>query len=195
MRAAAILVAVAVLSACGGDGGLDAPTINSVIITGTPTIAVGEAVQLTATARDVNGLAVPNAKITYASSSAAVVSVNATGRVIGVTAGAATITASSGGVSSPPYPITVTSGSVAAVVTMQANTFTPSQLTIRAGQSVLFDFPADQHNVIFSGGAGKPADIPTTSNKAVTVVFPTAGTFPFVCNLHPGMNGTATVTP
>ena len=188
-------MAVAVLSACSGDSGLDAPTINSVIVTGNSTIAVGEAVQLTATARDVNGLPIPNATIAYASSSAAVVSVNSTGRMIGVAPGAATITASSGGVSSPPHPVTVTAGSVAAVVTMQANTFTPSQLTIRAGQSVLFDFPADQHNVIFSGGAGKPADIQTTSNKAVTVVFPTAGTFPFVCILHPGMQGTATVTP
>ena len=40
--------------------------------------------------------------------------------------------------------------SVAAVVTMQANTFTPSLLTIKVGQSILFDFPADQHNVIFA---------------------------------------------
>jgi|SRR5215218_1948871 len=196
MKAAAILMATAVvLSACGGDSGLDAPAINSVVITGNQTIAVGEAVQLTAIARDVNGLAVPNAKITYVSSSAAVVSVNPTGRIIGVSPGSASITASSGGFSSSPYAITVTSGSVAVVVTMQANTFTPSQLTIRAGQSVLFDFPADQHNVIFSGGAGKPADIQTTSNKAVTVAFPTAGTFLFVCNLHPGMNGTAIVNP
>jgi plastocyanin len=183
------------VSACSGDGGLDAPAINSVIITGNQTIAVGEAVQLTATARDVNGLAVPNAKITYVSSSAAVVSVNSTGRIIGVGPGSASITASSGGFSSPPYPITVTSGSVAVVVTMQANTFTPSQLTIRAGQSVLFDFPADQHNVIFSGGAGTPANIATTSKRAVTVLFPTAGTFPFKCDLHPGMNGTAIVNP
>src|SRR4051794_16358412 len=127
MRAAAILMAMAVLSACSGDGALDAPAINSVIITGKQTIAVGEAVQLTATARDVNGLAAPNAKITYASSSAAGVSVNSTGRPIGVSPGSASITASSGGFPSPPYPITVTSGSVAVVVTMQANTFTPSQ--------------------------------------------------------------------
>ena len=195
MRAAAILMTAVFVSACGGDSGLDAPLINSVTITGKQTIAVGEAVQLTATARDVNGLAAPNAKITYATSSAAVVSVNSTGRIIGVSPGSASITASSGGFSSPQYPITVTAGSVAAVVTMPANTFAPSQLTIRAGQSVLFDFPADQHNVIFSGGAGKPADIQTTSNRAVTVQFPTAGTFPFVCNLHPGMNGTAIVSP
>src|SRR3954462_9741738 len=113
MRAAAILMAMGVLSACSGDGALDAPAINSVIITGKQTIAVGEAVQLTATARDVNGLAVPNAKVTYVTSSAAVVSVNSTGRIIGVGPGAASITASSGGFSSPPYPITVTAGAVA----------------------------------------------------------------------------------
>ena len=195
MRVAA-LAALVVLSACGGDNGVNAPTVGSVIITAPKqTIAVGDPVQLTTTARDVNGVPISGAKITFASSPTTVVSVNSTGRVIGVSAGAGTIAATSGGVTSPPFAITVTAGAVAAVVTMQANTFTPSLLTIKVGQSILFDFPADQHNVIFSGGAGKPADIQTTSNRAVTVQFPTAGTFPFVCNLHPGMNGTAIVNP
>ena len=194
MRAAAILMAVVALSACGGNAGLDAPSIGSVVITGNQTISVGEAVQLTTTARDVNGLTVSGARITYVSSSAAVASVNTAGRVIGVGPGSATITASSGGMSSPPYPITVTAGAVAAVVTMQANTFIPSQLTIRVGQSILFDFLADQHNVTFSG-TGKLNDIPTTSNQSVTRVFATAGTFPFECTVHPGMRGSITVNP
>jgi plastocyanin len=78
---------------------------------------------------------------------------------------------------------------------MQANTFTPSQVTIRVGQTVLFDFPADQHNVIFAARTGKPADIPTTAGQAVTRTFGTAGTFPYDCTLHPGMSGQVIVNP
>jgi len=36
---------------------------------------------------------------------------------------------------------------------------------------------------------------PFLTVENLTVQFPTAGTFPFVCNLHPGMNGTAIVNP
>jgi plastocyanin len=188
-------VAVVGVSACNGESTLKTPSVNSVIITGKQTIAVGEAAQLTTTARDVNGVTISNAKITYASLSAAVVSVNSTGRMIGVTPGSASIVATSGGVSSQPHPITVTAGAVAAVITMQANTFTPSQVTVRAGQSILFDFPADQHNVIFAVVTGKPADIPATAGQSITRTFATAGTFPFDCTLHPGMKGTVVVNP
>jgi plastocyanin len=78
---------------------------------------------------------------------------------------------------------------------MQANTFTPTQVTIRVNQSVLFDFPADQHNVIFAQRTGKPADIPVTANTQVTRTFSTAGTFPYDCTLHPGMSGSIIVNP
>ena len=200
MKPAAVVVAAIVVAACGKDNPTS-PTIQTVIITSpTQTIAVGETVQLTTTARDVNGLSVPTAKITYAASPASVLSVNDAGRVIGVGPGAGTVIATAAGQSSPAYAITVTpSGGVAAVVTMQPNSFSPFTTTIRLGQTVAFDFGSLAHNVIFKDRAqhpGVPADIPdATSNKLVNRTFTTAGTFPFDCTIHPGMSGQVVVNP
>lgn len=81
---------------------------------------------------------------------------------------------------------------------MTNNTFTPFTTTIRAGESVTFDFPPFPHNVIFKDRAqhpGAPADIPATSNQKVLRVFAAAGTFPYDCTLHPGMSGQVIVNP
>ena len=181
---------------CGGDDPVS-PTVASIDVTAPKqTIAVGEAVQLTATARDANGMTIGGAQFTYTSSAAGVVSVSSNGRVIGVSSGSATITASSGGQTSSPLTFTVTPSGVAAVVTMTPNTFIPFTTTIRVGQSVLFDFPPPPaHNVIFGQRAGKPADIPATQSQQVTRTFTTAGTFPYDCTLHPGMRGEVVVNP
>jgi plastocyanin len=195
MRTAFLIAASCVVSACGGDNG-SSPDILTVTLTAPKqTIAVGEPVQLTATARDANGNTIPNASLSYTSSAPGIATVNASGRVLGVSQGSANVTASAGVASSTPLTFTVTTGSVAAVFTMQANTFTPAQATIRVGQSVLFDFPADIHNVIFQQRTGKPADIPATSSQAITRTFATTGTFPFDCTLHPGMSATVIVNP
>ncbi len=195
MRTAAILAVALTVAACGKDNP-SSPSVFTVVITAPKqTIAVGEPVQLVTTARDANGVTIGGAKFTYAVSPVGVVSVNSSGRVIGVATGSAAITATSGGQTSLAFPFTVTSGSVAAVVTMESNLFSPAQVTIRVNESVLFDFPADQHNVIFAQRAGKPADIPTTSGQSVSRAFGTVGTFPYDCTLHPGMSGQVVVTP
>jgi plastocyanin len=198
MRTTFLLAATVAIAACGKENPSEPPVLTVVLTAPKQTIAVGEPLQLTAIARDVNGVTIPNAKITYVSSAAAIASVNASGRALGVATGSASITATSSGKTSDPLLVTVTSGNVAAVVTMQANTFTPTQVSIKVQQSVAFDFPADEHNVIFRDRAthpGAPTDIPTTKNQLITRAFNTVGTYPYDCMLHPGMAGTVIVQP
>lgn len=76
-----------------------------------------------------------------------------------------------------------------AVVYMNPNSFSPFAVTIKVGESVTFEFPSLAHNVIFEKKTGAPADIPTTTNRSVSRLFNTAGTFPYDCTLHPGMSG------
>jgi hypothetical protein len=107
MRTASILAATLLLAACS-----DTPagvSVLSVVITAPKqTIAIGEAVQLTTVARDVNGVTVANARIAYAASPTSVLEVDGSGRVVGRAQGVGSITATSGGQTSQPFVITVT---------------------------------------------------------------------------------------
>jgi len=107
MIRAVLLAATILLTACSSDP-TSAPVILTVVITAPKsTIAVGETLQLTTIARDVNGVTIPDAKFTYAPSPTSVVSVNTSGLVTGLAAGAASITATSGTVTSQSFSITV----------------------------------------------------------------------------------------
>ena len=73
-------------------------------------------------------------------------------------------------------------------------TFTPATVTITAGRTVTFRFSSVPHNVLFDALTGAPGSIPApTSNASVARTFPTAGTYPYECGLHPGMAGTVVV--
>ncbi len=86
-----------------GKSGTAAVTVSNVAVGSVtvqpqaPTFVAGLSVQLTATVRDVNGLVVTGRVVTWASSNSNVASVSTTGLVTGVTAGTATITATSEG--------------------------------------------------------------------------------------------------
>ena len=106
MKTAAILAATMALTACSGDPA--GVSVFSVFITAPKqTIAVGEVLQLTTVARDVNGVSIPSAKITYTATPTSVISVNASGLVTGIAPGTGSITAMSGGQTSAPLAITV----------------------------------------------------------------------------------------
>lgn len=115
MRAPVILATATILLAgCEGDTPTSLAVFSVVITAPKQTIAVGEPLQLLAIARDVNGVTIGGARFAFTSSAPGVANVAQDGKVTGVTAGSASVTAMSGGLTSAPFPITVkaASGSV-----------------------------------------------------------------------------------
>jgi hypothetical protein len=106
-----------------------APVASVTVTPATASVAVGQTVQLAATPKDASGNALAGRVVTWASSAPAMATVNASGLVTGVAAGAATITATSEG-QSGTAPITVTaptpSGCFTSTGTWQNSTI-PSQ--------------------------------------------------------------------
>lgn len=88
------------LGACGGDGGGGPAKVASVNVTSLATqVEVGATIQFTASPRDSKGNALTGRVVSWESSAPTIASVTGTGIVSGVSAGVATITATSEGVS------------------------------------------------------------------------------------------------
>ena len=76
--------------------------------------------------------------------------------------------------------------------------FSPVFATVNAGDTVRWNYTGGSdgqgHNVRFTpAGNGAPTDINVLKTGTATRVFPTRGTFNYVCDVHPGMNGSVTV--
>jgi plastocyanin len=84
-------------------------------------------------------------------------------------------------------------GGGAASVTMEGIAFNPAEITVKAGDTVTWtnddsvghDVTADDFNSGEPGGIGNGDTFEHT--------FDQAGTFDYVCTVHPGMEGTVTV--
>ena len=109
----------------------------------------------------------------------------------------------------PAPTATPGSGQAAATIGMGLQSFQNGNVTIKAGQAVTFNDPADTGNVHmlvtgsngrFSAEAGAPQEFAASTGVTFSpgdtknIVFPTAGTYKITCTLHPGMEATVTVT-
>lgn len=74
--------------------------------------------------------------------------------------------------------------------------FTPSTLTVHVGETVtwLFDQPGVPHNVYSTGGPVHFESPGYQSSGTFRFTFTTAGTYTYVCQIHPNMVGTIVVS-
>lgn len=193
---AAGLTLVFMSAACGGSDPVSSGAVAAVqITTQLGTLRPGQTSQFAATAVNASGNTISNAgAVTWASSAPDVATVNLNGLVTGLTAGATSITATVQGVTGTRV-VTVLAIGAGAIVTMPGNSFIPTEVTIRVGEQVFFEFPQTAHNVIFERKTGAPQDIQQTRNVTIGRTFSLAGQFPYDCTLHPGMVGVVHVNP
>ena len=78
-------------------------------------------------------------------------------------------------------------------VTISNNVFSPGNLTIAPGDVVKWVLSAGAHSVTSNTGAW-PEAILSTPGAEFSHTFATAGTFPYHCIFHTGMNGTVVVS-
>jgi plastocyanin len=171
----------------GGPGGM--PSLE--FVTPPKTVTLGSSTPLTVSQTDASGNTTAVTP-SWTSTNVQVAAVSDAGILYGVSDGTATITATFGTLTASTDIIVAGSASFpsTAEVDMPAETYSPSELDVAAGAVVSFHFPAEQHNVVFSGSAdGTPASVSPTVNTVVNVKFTTRGIFPYVCTIHPGMAG------
>ena len=203
------------LAACGGGdaGGRVTPppeppaAVASVVVAPAPaTVAVGSTLGLSATLRGADGGLLTNRMVRWTTGAPAIATVDSvSGTVRGLARGQATITATSEG----RLGTTVVNVTGGVVTTRAADTlytfpeqWSSPEIVIRTGGFVDFFIEgSNSHNAIFRLNPadprmpGAPDDVPVTSNQRVRRTFTTAGEFPVVCTVHPGMTSRVVVRP
>jgi plastocyanin len=119
---------------------------------------------------------------------------------------AATPTATSVPTVTPTATATQDTSNVAATITMNEFNFTgATRVTIKAGQAVRFDDTEGSTHILiigtngqFKAQSGAPPELNSADGTNVNgdikvITFPTAGTYPITCTLHPDMQATVIV--
>jgi plastocyanin len=117
----------------------------------------------------------------------------------GLVALAAVLAACSGASAAPTTPADPGTPSGAAVsITAKDMKFSPSQVSVKADTAFSIDFDNQDsapHNIAISNASGASvAKGEIVSSKKVTYTVPAlaAGTYTFICEVHPDMKGTIT---
>lgn len=81
-------------------------------------------------------------------------------------------------------------------ICMSGSSFIPSTLSVAAGATVTWRNESGiSHTVTSDPGATEAFDEPVGDGDTFVRQFNTAGSYPYHCEIHPGMDGTLTVTP
>lgn len=97
----------------------------------------------------------------------------------------------SGPAASPDLPDGLGPPVTAPVVEVDDNVFVPAEVVVMAGTEVRWEWVGRAaHDV---EGEGFESDIQVEGSFSHT--FGTVGTYPYICTLHPGMDGTVYVVP
>ncbi|MGW7006714.1 plastocyanin/azurin family copper-binding protein [Streptomyces sp. NPDC054933] len=81
-------------------------------------------------------------------------------------------------------------------VTIQNFAFAPASLKIKAGTTVTWtNKDTDAHTVTSSGSGGPLHSAPLTTGATYSYTFTKAGTYAYLCTIHPFMTATVEVTP
>src|SRR5213080_1316179 len=166
------------------------PVASVTVSPSTASVPVGQTVQLTATPKDASGNPLSGRPVSWGSSNTAVATVSGSGVVTGVTAGAATITATSEG-QSGTTTITVSTVPVASV------TVSPSTASVQVGQTV--QLTATSKDASGNPLSGRPVSWGSSDRAAAresagrVVAGVTAGAATITATSE-GQSGTATVT-
>jgi amicyanin len=71
--------------------------------------------------------------------------------------------------------------------------FSPATITVKAGSTVVWtNDDSIQHDITFDGGG--IASSVLNQNDTFSHTFPAAGTYHYICSIHPFMHGTVVVT-
>jgi plastocyanin len=163
-----LCTAIGAAAGCGGggddDGGTAPPTVATVTVSPPEPdtlFGIGETVALAAVARTAAGDPVSGTAISFASQNEGIASVTGAGLVQAVAAGATTVTASAGAVTSAPVPIRVRQKFTA--LTLEA----PSATVIVGGT---LQFTASARDAAGAAIDGLPAPTFASSEPSVAVV-------------------------
>jgi plastocyanin len=120
--------------------------------------------------------------------------------VLGLVALAALLVACSGASAASGTPAPVASGATAGDVSIAARDlkFSPTQVSVNANTAFTIDFDNQEsapHNIQIKDGSGASifkGEIITSTRVTYAVPALAAGTYPFICDVHPDMTGTIT---
>jgi amicyanin len=102
---------------------------------------------------------------------------------------------SSSGGSSAVSPGTSPNVAAGPTVTIKDFTFSPGTLNVKVGTTVTFvQEDSVPHNTTGSGAASFIKSPTLSKGQTYTVTFSKAGTYPYICTIHPYMHGTVVVS-